>query len=100
MSADNWAQCPRCVKRHEKALREGAARVAEAYGKVPLEEWDRMRDWQSEAESELIRETFREDYEFYGAEDGEVVASYSGSCSECGLSLSFTDRHPIEGVDE
>jgi hypothetical protein len=30
--------------------------------------------------------TFREDYEFYGAETGEVTARYRGRCTVCGLS--------------
>lgn len=100
MSADNWAVCPRCAKRHEAALVEGSERVAEAYGKVTVEEWDRMRAEQREAEQKVPERTFREDYEFYGAEDGEVVANYSGSCTACGLTLNFVDHHAIEGIDQ
>ena len=100
MSADNWAVCPRCARRHRDKLRAGAAKVAEAYGKVSVEEWDRMRAEQAEREDVGIDASFREDYEFYGAEDGSVVASYSGCCVHCGLSLSFTNTHDIAGVED
>jgi hypothetical protein len=45
-------------------------------------------------------DTFREDYEIYGAEDGTVTVTYSGSCQSCGLSLSFRDDREIPGVTE
>jgi len=44
--------------------------------------------------------TFREDYEIYGASDGTVKVDYGGSCTECGLSLSFNHEHEIPGVTE
>ena len=99
MSADNWTTCPRCTRRREEKLRASAIKVAEAYGKVPVEEWDAMRSAQSDAEAEGQEHTLREDYEFYGADEGEVVSSYSCSCTKCGLHLSFTNHHPIEGID-
>lgn len=98
MSADNWAICPRCRARAAAVKDALIAKLAEAYGKVPVEEFDALR---AEAEEPLHLEnlqTFREDYEFYGAEDGVVTASYSGSCKTCGLSLSFKDEHPIPGL--
>lgn len=99
MSADNWATCPRCEKRRTNALRESAAKVAKAYGKVSVEEWDQMRKEQADAEQVRPEPTFREDYEFFGAEDGAVTASYSGSCTICGLALQFEDKHVIPGAD-
>ena len=33
--------------------------------------------------------TFREDYEFYGAETGTVSYTYSGYCRECELLVTF-----------
>lgn len=100
MSADNWAICPRCHRRHFEKLRAGAERVKAAYGQVPVEDWDQMRTQQEEAEATPLQATFREDYEFYGAEKGEVISSYSGRCTACGLSLHFTDHHLIDGVNE
>jgi len=100
VSADNRAKCPRCAKRTEAALLKRELAVAESYGTVSIEDFDRARadlaDERSAAQGALP--TFREDYEIYGAEDGIVHVDYSGSCQECGLSLSFTHEHPL-GVD-
>ncbi|MFC9755206.1 hypothetical protein [Streptomyces sp. NPDC056921] len=48
----------------------------------------------------VTSETFREDYEFHGAETGEVTASYCGTCSRCALPTSFEHKHQIEGVND
>ena len=66
MSADNWAVCPRCLKRAP----DGA------------DKWE--------------YQTFREDYEFWGAEEGHVTATYSARCHVCGLTLNFENRVPLD----
>jgi hypothetical protein len=88
MSADSWAICPRCVAQARAEYDKNVEAVMATYGKVPVEEFDAAR-------AALVApamgdfQTFREDYEFYGAEAGEVEASYSGHCSKCGLGLDF-----------
>ena len=94
MSADNWAVCPRCVKQARAAEAKALAKVMATYGKVPVEEFDRARADIPDLDPEKFR-TFREDYEIYGAEDGTVKVSYSGGCDTCGLSLNFSDEHPL-----
>ena len=99
MSADNWARCPRCTIRERRRLDARAAEVAKLYGSVPVEDFDKARN-DLDAEQRAFEKrpyTFREDYEFYGAEEGVITASYSGHCEKCGLSLSFKDEHPIPG---
>lgn len=102
MSADNWAQCPRCTAVGEAKLQKRAVAIQASYGKVPVEEFDAARRLLTDdmAAFEKRTPTFREDYEFYGAESGTVTASYSGGCRECGLSLDFEDSHPIPGVSD
>jgi hypothetical protein len=89
MSADNWAVCPQCLDRglgESEALFQAAV---EAYGKVSPEEYEQLRaKAQTPVDPEAF-DTFREDYEFYGAEDGTVTASYSGHCQKCGLGVDF-----------
>jgi hypothetical protein len=86
MSADNWAICPRCLSEATDKHAAKERRVAALYGKVPVEEFDAQRAALAEIDPEKFR-TFREDYEFYGAEDGEVHASYSGGCTTCKMSV-------------
>lgn len=90
MSADNWTTCPRC---NDQALVRFTAefeRVNALYGNVPIEEFEEARK-ALEYAAFAPKETFREDYEFYGAEHGEVVTSYSGCCIECGLTVDFEE---------
>lgn len=97
MSADNWAQCPRCTAVGEAKLQARDAAVRASYGKVPVAEFDNARRQLAVDKASFERRdpTFREDYEIYGAETGSITVSYSGECRECGLRLSFTERHPI-----
>lgn len=100
MSADNWTTCPRCTKRREAEIEAAEREVAEAYGKVPLDEWEEMGRRKSELITRTPDHTLREDYEFHGASDGEVIAEYSASCDICDLRVSFTHRHPIKGLSQ
>ena len=95
MSADNWAICPRCIKRARQRHDAEVATVVATYGKVPVEDFDAARAAIADVKPEDFR-TFREDYEFYGAESGEVVAAYSGHCEECGLGLDFEARRTLD----
>lgn len=101
MSADNWARCPRCWHRKNKDLTERWAKLNASYGQITLEEFDRIRAVLTKETDELedMDSNFREDYEFYGAEDGIVNVSYSGECRLCGLKLKFEEQHPIEGIE-
>ena len=96
MSADNWAQCPRCAALRQTAIRDLLAKAAQAYGNAPVAEFDQMRKAAADLECEASEPTFREDYEIFGAEAGEVVVSYGGSCARCGLSLKFDHFHPLD----
>jgi hypothetical protein len=91
VSADNYAICPRCFQEAcEKAAAE-RQRVTGLYGTLPVEEFDAQRAALKTVEAEDYR-TFREDYEFYGADDGEIRADYSGHCSVCSLQTELTAR--------
>lgn len=88
MSADNWAICPRCLSEAQDARAAEERRVAALYGTVTVEEFDAARAALVDVKPEDYR-TFREDYEIYGAEEGEVQASYSGGCTKCLLSVDL-----------
>ena len=102
MSADNWAVCARCVADHTAELERLRKEAEDSYGKVSAEEYHRRLDSIPYARSPDYRQfqTFREDYEIMGAEEGVVRVSYVGSCTNCGTSLTFTDEHPIPRHEE
>jgi hypothetical protein len=89
MSADNWIVCPRCFDRARAAADETKIAVMGLYGTIPVEEFDQRREALVEPDPhEFV--TFREDYEFYGADKGEIHADYKGACTECGLSVDLS----------
>ena len=93
MSADNWAICPQCL---DRAKTEAAARfqtAVDAYGHVSPEEYERLRAEAQAPIDEDLFQTFREDYEFYGVDDGTITASYGGYCETCRLSVNFKHEH-------
>lgn len=89
MSASNWATCPRCFDEANRTHAEVLAAADALYGTVPIAEYEAARVALAPPPSRDAFETFRENYEFYGAESGTVVASYGGECSKCGLSVSL-----------
>lgn len=100
MSADNWAVCPRCLRRARARHESEERRVQALYGQIPVEEFDAERASLKPVNEDEYR-TFREDYEFWvTADTGEWFASYSGECSTCHLAHQFTREEPIKGWDE
>lgn len=95
MSASSWTTCPRCVERHQVAVNAKIQAAANAYGKIPVEEWTDMHEAARAADIPLEAESFREDYEVWGASEGTIYFSYTGSCTECGLGLSFSEERPF-----
>ena len=69
------------------------------YGQVTAEKFDELRSALISPEEENFR-TFREDYEFWGAEEGVVKYEYSGHCTKCELGLDFDGRRPIPSVED
>ena len=98
MSADNWATCPRCKYRHAKKYDEARSLADTSYGKVSREEWISLDSAAQALSLELETQTFREDYEIYGADEGEIEVNYRGNCGECGLSVTLKHTHKIDGV--
>jgi hypothetical protein len=100
VSADNWAICPRCKAHRKVRAAEAHAAAHEAYGLVPISEFEALREKAQEltklVEADTVaNRTLREDYEFFGAEDGTVTASYRCSCTVCGLSSKFEYSHEL-----
>jgi hypothetical protein len=106
MSADNWAQCPKChdlkLKAWQQAVRDKQEYLASVYGKVTAEEYmllvDKPVDVENPGEMDEDNSrtaTFREDYEFYGARDGVVEVSYRGGCAVCDLQITIDESYPL-----
>ena len=106
MSADNWAICPKCYKEAKKLDEEYAKSVTEKYGKIPLDEWQKLSNEYQHLKTPFvtrIEETFREDYEmgvgFY--ENGscgrdKFKIGYHGKCEVCGFEVRFKHQEALK----
>lgn len=95
MSADNWTTCPKCKATAEAKANE-VARIARAsYGKVPLEEYQRMIDVADRLANHGLAKTFREDFQIGMMPDGTFTVVYRGSCDVCKFSHDF--QHAKKG---
>lgn len=101
MSADNWTTCPRCLYRARATAETERAAVMDTYGLVPVDEFDAARAALSPVDEDAYT-TLREDYEFFGADKGEVQATYSCGCTICGLGteLEASRRFWSEGGEK
>lgn len=104
MSADAWSICPRCLRDAQNTIENHRALLHHYYGTVEPAEYLKMVNELAVMEIKLEKTisngegdgyTFRENYEFYGAETGVLKVSYSGVCQTCGLTLRFKQEHKI-----
>ncbi len=96
MSADRYSVCPWCAERLE-IQREAANRAAaEAYRRLPPDEWRELARAANALPSEP-EETLRENWEFGDIEGGELEITYSASCTAegCGFELIHEAKVPV-----
>lgn len=99
MSADNWTQCPRCLKALGDEASKLEAKAALMYGEAPLDEFDKARAAATEArdlaQGTEAAITFREDWELGMVDGDEFYVRYSGACRECGFSHRFNHAEKL-----
>lgn len=93
MSADAWSLCPRCVYLAKKDDLANEQELIYAYGRVPLDQWTRMRDSRASKASSL-EESLREDFEI-GFDGERFFVSYGASCKVCGFTHEFTAEQDL-----
>lgn len=94
MSASNWRQCPKCLKKKADAAAARIAKAKELYGKVPQEDYDaNMRLAVAEQTTMVEEDSLREDYQVFVDKNGNFGVGYSASCNAEGCSFSFRFKH-------
>ena len=76
MSADDWRECPNCIKKAEEEL-------GKVYGKVGKEEYLKL---QKELTAVEEKETLRIDREYGVDKKGNLYVNFGAGCEECGFS--------------
>jgi hypothetical protein len=93
MSADGWDTCPRCENDSAEKIKELELALADAYGNIELEDWLAMKE-ETKANIQWLEsqeETWRENYEFYGANTGTLSIRYGAYCTKCGLEFEYEE---------
>ena len=94
MGANNWRECPKCLKVQKNAVDELKA----LYGKIPREDYEkRLSEVYPSPDSDYDYSSLREDWSLGVDEQGKFSVSYHCSCEECGLKFSFkhTEQLPL-----
>ena len=102
MSANNWAECPKCRTDSLVDVSKREAALKKLYGKIPVEDYIRKT---GELQAERYRmfpdggteaTSFREDYEIGMSAQGEFTVSYRGCCEKCGLTFTFSHEQQAD----
>jgi len=96
MSADNYAQCPQCVKRYTRDKDAALAKADQVYalaGDCPS--WTEACD-RAAALTEP-KETLRENWEILTDVHGKFTVDYSCCCNACGFAFEYkhTEQVPL-----
>ena len=94
MSADNWTECPRCLKKEEAIKDELKLKAESEYGKIPKGEY--LELLKKSEEPLEAKQTLREDYEFWTNPEGEFIAHYRCHCDRCGFEYTFKHDKQLE----
>ncbi len=90
MSADNWSDCPQCIKLYKEGIVADKETLVEAYGKVGANEFITMKtDLDNKVRGSYKTDTLREDYQLWIDENGEFIVNYRASCSDCGFEYEY-----------
>jgi hypothetical protein len=96
MSANNWDECPRCLKKLANDVEKFKGKVALAYGKVSVGEYLAMQAELKKMEKERPGAALREDYELGVQSNGEFFVNYRCECVECGFEFGFKHTQPVK----
>lgn len=100
MSANNWTQCPRCYVTNLTKAKELDKAASEAYGKVPVEQFDELRDKARSFREAIVTDdkfssSLREDWDL-GIHKGKFYVSYGASCSTCGFEFRYKHEETMK----
>lgn len=96
MSADNWANCPKCNHKNADKRKAIDETVAKSYGLVSATAYSELQREADMRKAKLIDdgETLREDYEI-GVRDGGFSVGYMAGCDRCGFRFKYEFKQEI-----
>jgi hypothetical protein len=94
MNADNYVICPECDQKRLKNIENAEKKIRDSYGKIPELEYVGLKAEVARLKSQSRQATLRENCEI-GICEGEFEILYTGSCSRCGFSHTFTHHENV-----
>ena len=88
MSADNWTQCPVCVKRYAAQAAKRIEAAQDMYGKATAAAFIAATEAAERFASSGIDNSMREDYDIGMDDSGVFSVDYRCSC-DCGFRGSY-----------
>lgn len=99
MSADRYSICPKCHEAHIQKLADLDKQIREAYGVLPFDEYEKLKELRELTEELDPKTTLREDWEIYIdsgiTPDATLNVSYEARCSECGFGFKLKEAHDM-----
>lgn len=99
MGADNWRNCPQCIKNCRDAHEAQRKALEDKYGKIPKAEYEGEQKKLVELSLKLDKKDFCTLPEYIDiriCEDGEFVVYYGATCTVCGFSFSYDFKQQVE----
>lgn len=96
MSADNYAYCPKCLKRRRQEIAEAAANLENAYGKVGVDAYLLAHATFMKMSETDIGEFMREDYDLGVDRDGQFTVNFRCRCERCQFIFNFKFQGPAD----
>ena len=98
MSADNWRICPQCQARDVAEKKKLDIELAASYGSISAEDWLALKE--KVENPDRLKETLREDYEFFMGSEGLFWAKYSAQCDGCGFEHKFKHEEQVKILED
>lgn len=95
MYAMNFLSCPNCRKIEKENDEAEQKKIDDLYGKIPVEEWLKMRDEYMNRTPVAAKTSLREEFDLFGADAGTFSLNYRCECTVCGMKFSHTCNEPI-----
>ncbi len=98
--SEDYSDCPRCERMHERRIELAEIKVRDAYGKVTQSEFEALQQKVAHLkEKGCKQETLTEQYEHWFDSRNRFRRRYNCTCEECGFNF-IADNVEEEAGDE
>lgn len=90
--SEDYTDCPRCERIHERKIELAEIVIRDAYGKVPQSEFVALQQKVADLKAKGYKlETLTEHYEHHFDSQGRFKRRFNCTCEECGFEFTAKD---------